>query len=227
MKGKWGYRRLTAYVNHHYKGHYNHKRIRRLLLQLGLRATIRRPSHSCTIAKGQNFEPNILNRNFIAAYLNEKWVTDVTYLSYGAENKAYLSAIKDLYNGEIIAYVVGKRNDNQLVMDTLKQACKKFPDAKPLLHSDRGFQYTSKEYARFTTTHGITRSMSRVGKCIDNAPMESFWSHYKDEAYYGNDFDSYENLVKSIDQYINFYNHNRYQTKLSNLSPVEYRQQVA
>ncbi|WP_275087096.1 IS3 family transposase [Limosilactobacillus caecicola] len=69
--------------------------------------------------------------------------------------------------------------------------------------------------------------MSRVGKCIDNAPMESFWNHYKDEAYYGNEFKTFEDLVKSIDQYIYFYNLDRYQTKLSNRSPVEYRQQVA
>ena len=160
MKGKWGYRRLTAYINHHCHSHYKHKRIRRILLQLGLRATIRWPSHSCMIAKGQNYEPNILNRDFTAAYLNEKWVTNVTYLNYGEECKAYLSAIKDPYNGEIIAYVVGKRNDNQLVMNTLKQACAKFPNANPLLHSDRGFQYISKKYARFTTEYGITRMVS-------------------------------------------------------------------
>jgi putative transposase len=227
MKGKWGYRRLTMLINRHYGYHYNHKRIRRLLIEMNLRAVIRRPRHSCTIARGQNYEPNLLDRNFTAQRLNEKWVTDVTYLPYGNGQKAYLSAIKDLYNGEIISYVVSRRNDNPLVMKTLKQAINQHPTTNLLLHSDRGFQYTSKEFARLTAQYGITRSMSRVGKCIDNAPMESFWSHYKDEGYYGYQFKSYEDLVGSIDQYIYFYNHQRYQEKLNSLTPVEYRHQAA
>ena len=78
-----------------------------------------------------------------------------------------------------------------------------------------------------TTEHGITRSMSRVDKCIDNAPMESFWSHYKDEAYYGQYFKPYQDLTSSVDWYIHFYNHQRYQTKLNSLTPVEYRHQAA
>lgn len=218
MKGTWGYRRLTMLINRRYNCHYNHKRIRRLLV-MNLRAVIRRPRHSCTIARGQSYEPNLLNRDFTAKRLNEKWVTDVTYLTYGNGQKAYLSAVKDLYNGEIISYVVSQRNDNPLVMKTLEQALKLYPTAKPLLHSDRGFQYTSKEFARLTAEHGISRSMSRVGKCIDNAPMESFWSHYKDEAYYGQIFRSYEELVTSIDQYIYFYNHHRYQRKIKQPDP--------
>ncbi|EGS36274.1 integrase core domain protein [Limosilactobacillus oris F0423] len=194
---------------------------------MNLRAVIRRPRHSCTIARGQNHEPNILNRNFTADHLNEKWVTNVTYLIYGNGQKAYFSAIKDLHNGGIISYVVSQRNDNPLVMKTLKQAFKRYPTATPLLHSDRGFQYTSKEFACLTTEHGITRSMSRVDKCIDNAPMESFWSHYKDEAYYGQYFKTYQDLTSSVDRYIHFYNHQRYQTKLNSLTPVEYRHQAA
>lgn len=227
MNGTWGYRRLTMLINRRYNYHYNRKRIRRLLIKMGLRAVIRRPRHSCTIARGNNYEPNLLNRNFTANHQNEKWVTDVTYLTYGNGQKAYLSAIKDLYNGEIISYVVSQRNDNPLVMNTIKQAFKLNPTAKPLIHSDRGFQYTSKQYASFTAEHGVIRSMSRVGKCIDNAPMESFWSHYKDEGYYGHEFKTYEELVSSIDWYMYFYNHKRFQTKLNSLTPVEYRHQAA
>lgn len=226
-QGKCGYRSLTMIVNRRYHRHYNRKRIRRLLVAMGLRAVIRRAKKSCTISKGHNFEPNLLNRNFNANRLNQKWVTDVTYLEYGNQCRAYLSAIKDLYNGEIISYVVSTKNDNPLVMKTLEQAMRKYPGAHPLLHSDRGFQYTSNQFARLTAKYGITRSMSRVGRCIDNAPMESFWGHYKDEAYKGEHFNSYEELVASIDRYIYYYNHKRYQEKLNSLTPVEYRHQAA
>ena len=99
----------------------------------------------------------------------------------------------------------------------------KNPNAHPLLHSDRGTQYTSKQYLRLTTEAGFTLGMSRVGKCIDNAPMEGFWSHYKDEAYYDRKFETYEALVTSIKESIAFYNLKRYKTKSGSLAPAEYR----
>ena len=143
--------------------------------------------------------------------------------------KSYIlkSVLTDLYDHTIIAYVVSRHNDNALVMKTMNQALERNPQAQPLLHSDRGFQYTSKEFTRFTAKYGVTRSMSRVGRCLDNAPMESFWGHYKDEAYYGEYFETFEELVASIDQYIYFYNHERYQEELDSQTPVQYRHQVA
>lgn len=156
----------------------NLKRVLRLMRHLDLQAIIRRPRRGCTIVRGTNFFPNRLERNFTAANPNEKWVTDVTHLTYGNGKKAFLSAIKDLYDSSIIAYNISQRNDNSLVLQNLEQAMLKNPNAHPLLHSDRGTQYTSKQYLRLTTEAGFTLSMSRVGKCIDNAPMESFWSHY-------------------------------------------------
>ena len=191
----------------------NHKRVLRLMRSMNLRSIIRRKTKGCTIVRGNEFEENILNRDFKADNINEKWVTDVTYLKYGEndEHKAYLSAVKDLYNGEIISWVVSKTNDNPLVMKTIKAAIEANPGVTPILHSDRGFQYTSKEYVREVSKAGITRSMSRVGRCIDNAPMESFWSHFKDEYYYDHTFITYEELVSGIAGYINYYNNERYQ----------------
>ena len=150
-------------------------------------------------------------------------------MKYGEndEHKAYLSAVKDLYNGEIISWVVSKTNDNPLVMKTIKAAIEANPGVTPILHSDHGFQYTSKEYVREVSKAGITRSMSRVGRCIDNAPMESFWSHFKDEYYYDYTFITYEELVSGIARYINYYNNERYQWKLKSLTPVEYQNQAA
>lgn len=147
-------------------------------------------------------------------------------MKYGFGNKAYLSAIKDLYDGSIIAYQVGYYNDNPLVMDTIKTAIEANPDATPLIHSDRGSQYTSKEYRFITTEAGMTRSMSRVGNCIDNAPIESFFGHFKCEKYNLKEYKTFEELERDIDEYIKFYNEERYQEKLDSLAPLEFRYQA-
>lgn len=226
-RGILGYRRVTMFINREYKRQYNRKRIRRLMGVLALKSFIRRSNGYCTKTSYVNIEDNILNREFTADRPNEKWVTDITHLQYGFGNKAYLSVIKDLYDGSVVAYKTGRFNNNALVMDTLRAAMDANPDAAPLLHSDRGSQYTSKEYRYITTQAGITRSMSRVGKCIDNAPIESFFGHFKCESYDLKQYKSYEELVADIDRYMRFYNENRYQEKLNNLAPIEYRCQVA
>lgn len=215
------------FINRQFKKQYNRKRIRRLMIKLRLKSFIRQSNGYCTKTSYVNIEDNILNRAFTASQPNQKWVTDITHLHYGLGNKAYLSVIKDLYDGSVVAYQIGHFNNNALVMDTLKAAIEANPDATPLLHSDRGSQYTSKEYRYITTEAGITRSMSRVGKCIDNAPIESFFGHFKCERYELKQYKSYEELVNDIDQYMRFYNEGRYQEKLNNLAPMEYRYQAA
>lgn len=225
--GILGYRRMTTFLNRQFATNYNKKRIRRLMKILGIRSVIRRVRHSCTKAGDRFYAENLLNRDFTATAPNQKWCTDVTYLQYGLGAKAYLSAIKDLYDGSIIAYEIGHTNDNPLVMKTIKKALQLNPEATPIIHSDRGSQYTSKEYRYFTTQAGITLSMSRVGKCIDNAPIESFFGHFKTESYHLKKYKTYEELVADVESYIQFYNTQRYQTKLNNLTPWEFRNQVA
>lgn len=172
--GILGYRRMTTFINRQLNTNYNKKRIRNLMRILGISSVIRRVRHSCTKADDKFYEENLLNRDFTATAPNQKWCTDVTYLQYALGSKAYLSAIKDLYDGTIIAYEIGQHNDNPLVMKTIKKALKLNPGETPLIHSDRGSQYTSKEYRYMIRQAGLTLSMSRVGKCIDNAPIESF-----------------------------------------------------
>ncbi|GEN51736.1 transposase [Alkalibacterium pelagium] len=226
--GNFGYRRLTIALNRQSKNkRYDKKRIRRLMLKLGLKSHIRRSNGYSTKTSYKNIEENILNRDFKADKPNQKWVTDVTHLHYANGRKAYLSAIKDLYDGSIIAFRIGKYNDNSLVMGTVKDALSMNPGAKPLLHSDRGSQYTSKAYRQITTKAGITRSMSRVGKCIDNGPMESFFGHFKCESYHLKQFNSYQELVKTIESYMHFYNYERFQETRNSLTPMEYRYQAA
>jgi len=225
--GTFGYRRITMKINRKYKKQYNYKRIRRLMIQMGLKSHIRRSNGYSTKTSYKNIEENILNREFTAERPNEKWVTDITHMNYGFGKKAYLSAIKDLYDGSIIAYQVSRYNDNPLVMNTLEAAIKANPEATPLIHSDRGSQYTSKEYRYMTTKAGMTRSMSRVANCIDNAPIESFFGHFKCESYDLKYYKSYKELKKDIDEYMRFYNEERYQEKLNSLAPLEFRYQAA
>lgn len=228
LKGIYGARRIKILIERKYGKRYNLKRIKRLMRKLGLAASIRRKRKGCTKPGYSNYEENILDRDFTAKAPNQKWVTDVTYLEYGLGQKAYLSAVKDLYDGYIVSFEIGKHNDNPLVMRTLKKAFKTLNgDDDLLLHSDRGAQYTSKEYGRMTSEYAVRRSMSRVAKCLDNAPMESFWSHFKVECYSWKKYKTYEELVEAINDYIKFYNTQRYQTKLNSLTPEEYRNQAA
>lgn len=175
----------------------------------------------------QHVAENVLNREFTAEKPNEKWVTDVTEFKYGLSKKAYLSVIRDLYDGSIISYVLGHSNNNQLVFKTLDQAIVRLHQKHPLIHSDRGFQYTSKAFKRKLEAAGMTQSMSRVGRCIDNGPMESFFGTLKCEKYYLHKYQTFEELNIAINEYIYFYNHERYQKRLNGLSPKEYRAKAA
>lgn len=167
---------------------------------------------------------NKLNRDFHAQKPNEKWLTDVTEFKWyeGAEvHKPYLSAILDLYDRRIVSYVISDRNDNAIVFDTFKAAVKANPDAHPLFHSDRGFQYTSHAFHYMLDDTGMTQSMSRVAHCIDNGPMEGFWGILKREEYYGRRFTSKQELILMIQNYIVYYNTQRVQRNLGVMTPME------
>lgn len=168
---------------------------------------------------------NMLNREFTANTVNEKWCTDVvTEVKYGSEGeKAYLSAILDLKSRDIVSFAIGRHNNNQLVFDTFDLAIQKYPDTHPLFHSDRGFQYTNKRFKAKLDEQGMRQSMSRVGRCIDNGPMEGFWGILKCEMYYFHHFETYEELTEAIEQFIYYYNHQRRQHRLNCLPPATYR----
>ena len=218
-----GSRRMMININRDYGTKYNHKRIRRIMRILGISSTIRRTRHSCTIrSPKEQAAENILNRDFHADTYDQKWLTDVTEFKYGNDNKAYLSAILDLGDNRIISWVLGNSNNNALVFKTFKSAVEANPNAHPLFHSDRGFQYTSPTFVNMLREAKMTRSMSRVGKCIDNGPMEGFWGIIKTEMYYLNKFNTYEELESAIAEYIHYYNYKRYQEGLNCMAPMEY-----
>ena len=172
---------------------------------------------------------NILKRDFYAGRPNEKWATDVTEFKWyekGKIRKLYLSAILDLYDRSVVSYSISSRNDNLLVFDTFEKAIRANPDAKPIFHSDRGFQYTSKVFQTKLTNQGMTPSASRVGHCIDNGPTEGFWGIVKAEMYYLRRFESKDDLVTSITDFIQYNNEGRYQARFGFKAPNEVRREA-
>ena len=218
--GILGYRRMTMYINHFNQTNYSEKYIHRLMKELHIKARIKRKKSNYIKVKPEQVGENILKRNFKADYPNQKWCTDVTEFKItGQKQKLYLSAILDLYDKSIVAYILSNRNDNKLVFDTFDLALKRNPYAKPIFHSDRGFQYRSKQFKFKLDQAGMIQSMSRVGKCIDNGPMEGFWGTLKSEAFYGLHFSDETELRKKIEDYIFFYNNNRLQSNLKGMTP--------
>ena len=221
-----GYRRIKDDLAHDHKLNVNEKRVLRICRSLDIKSTIKYRNNGCTrqAANPQHIADNVLNRQFHTSAPNLKWLTDVTEFKYyiGPEvRKIYLSAILDLYDRRIVSYIIRDRNDNPLVFDTLDAAIAANPDAHPLFHSDRGFQYTNRVFYNKLQSAGMEQSMSRIGKCIDNGPMEGFWGILKRERYYGRRFLSREELVQMIENYITYYNNRRVQRNLGVLTPME------
>jgi putative transposase len=223
----YGYRRLSLNLRRQTGQALNRKRILRLMRIAGIQSVIRRKRKRYLRSTPQHVAENLLNRKFQADGPNQKWVTDVTEFKYGNGQKAYLSASLDLHDNSIVSYVIGHANNNERVFKTLRQALRTFPASTPLLHSDRGFQYTSLTFKKMLDQGKLIQSMSRVGRCIDNGPMESFWETLKCEKYDLNTYESFEQLKRDIEAYIAFYNNERLQEKLNGLSPLEFRAKAA
>lgn len=230
QNGILGYRQMTITLNREHHVQYNHKRIYRLMNILHLKSVCRKKKYNYIRSTPEVTAENILNREFYADKPNEKWLTDVTEFKYyvGAEvKKLYLSAILDLYDRRIVAYRIGRSNNNQLVFDTFNDAVAACPDAHPLFHSDRGFQYASKTFHAKLQEANMRQSMSRVGHCIDNGPMEGFWGILKSEMYYIHKFTANDELIMAIEDYIIFYNTRRYQKRLRCMTPMEFHYALA
>ncbi|WMT38812.1 IS3 family transposase [Paenibacillus sp. D2_2] len=226
-EGKYGYRQIQLFLLQDHQVWWNHKKVLRLMQALELQAKIRRKRrYNYSSSVGGRFADNLLSRNFKADEPNQKWVTDVTQFRV-LDTWVYLSAIKDLFNNEIVAYHMSLRNDNELVLQTFRNAFEKTKDVSGLIvHSDQGFQYTSYAYHDMLPQVGAQISMSRRGNCYDNASMESFFSHLKTEGLYPYDIRTLDEVQRRIETYIQFYNHNRPQRKLNKLTPVQYRRQL-
>ena len=221
-----GYRRMTGYINRLNHEQYGEKRIHRLMKMFGIHSVIRPKKKKYQYSTPEAVSDNILKRDFNASRPNEKWATDVTEFKWyegTVVHKLYLSAVIDLYDRSIVGYVTSSRNDNALGFSTFDKAIEENPTAKPLFHSDRGFQYTSKAFQYKLLEYGMTQSMSRIGHCIDNGPTEGFWGIVKSEMYYLRKFGSEEELRSAIEEFIRYYNEGRYQARFGFRSPAEVR----
>ena len=224
-KGRYGYRRITSVLRT--SGQViNHKKVQRLMLELGLKSTVRPKRYKSYKGEVGTVVPDLLQRDFKANSPNQKWVTDVTEFKVG-EQKVYLSPVIDLYNQEVVSYEVRKSVKLPLVTDMLKSALDKLKwHEKPIFHSDQGWQYQHKGFQQLLKNKSLKQSMSRKGNCLDNAVAENFFGILKTEMYHGETFNDANELIQSIKEYIEYYNHKRIKLQLKGLSPIEYRNQA-
>ena len=199
-------------------------RIRRIRKKLGIRCKqIKKFKATTDSTHAHPVADNLLDQRFEAEAPAQVWVSDITYISTD-EGWLYCACHKDLFNGEIVGYVLGSRITKDLVSRSLFRAvAAKRPPQGLIHHSDRGSQYCSSDYRKLLTKFGMTASMSRKGNCYDNAPMESFWGTLKNELIYHCRYRTREEAIKEITEYIEvFYNRQRRQARLGYLSPAAY-----
>lgn len=223
-KGRYGYRRITLALKN--MGLViNHKCVQKLMQSMKLKSRIRIAKYRSYRGQVGRVADNVLQRQFESNQPNQKWVTDVTEFNVRGE-KLYLSPIMDLFNGEIIAFQMERRPIFRLVKDMLKEAIDKLNiNEKPIIHSDQGWQYQMRFYQQQLAERGLIQSILRKGNCLDNASMESFFGVLKSECFYGEEFNSIDELEQTVKEYIHYYNHERIKVKLKGLSPVQYRTQ--
>lgn len=216
----FGYPRMTTAL---WEAGYNvnHKKVGRIMRELSIQSVIRRKRKQSNYTPSVVY-PNRLKRQFHATAPHQKMVTDITYISDGTKFY-YLSVIQDLFNNEIVAWQLSERNDVQLVMDTVKQWTRKRDVSEAVLHSDQGFQYTSQAYNKRLEVFGVKGSHSRKATCLDNACIESFFSHLKTEKLYLQQCKSGIEIHQAVEDYIYYYNYQRFQSKLKQRAPIEYR----
>lgn len=221
-KFRYGYRKITALINQKYK--VNKNTVQKIMQKYHWNCRVKMKKRS-KVGQPYRVVENKLNRQFSSEAPLKKLVTDITYLPFG-QKQLYLSSIMDLYNGEIVAYTIGEKQDTAFVLDTLNQ----LPETTDcLLHSDQGSVYTSFDYQNKIKTKGITMSMSRKGTPSDNACIESFHASLKSETFY---MDKLTNeptsiVIEMVKEYITYYNKIRIQQKLGYKSPIEYRRLAA
>lgn len=164
--------------------------------------------------------PNRLQRDFAAASVNRKWVADITYVAT-AQGWLFLAGVLDCCSRKVVGWSMSESMPTELISDALNMAIlRRSPEAELLHHSDRGCQYTSKDYRRLLENNGITASMSGKGDCYDNAMMESFWATLKTECVHHQHYATYEQARASIFEYIEvFYNRKRLHSSLGYQSP--------
>ncbi len=206
----------------------NLKKIRRLMRKYGLKCPYRGPNPYRQMAKALRTNtvfPNKVDRQFLAGGVRKVLLTDITYVFYD-NGVCYLSTILDAFTREVLAYEVSESLEVAFVLKTVADLVKAHGstlDDTTIVHSDQGCHYTSKAFIKALSDNHFVQSMSRKGNCWDNAPQESFFGHMKDEIKYEIAMmKTYKEVKAKIDDWIDYYNNDRYQWDLVKLSPKEY-----
>jgi len=205
----------------------NRKKISRLMKKFGLKCKIRKANPYRRMAKAlktSNVADNLVNREFEEHGPRAILLTDITYMFYHNTQKAYLSTILDAYTKQVLAYVVSNSLEVDFVLETVNHLIQEHGislNKETIIHSDQGCHYTSISFQALLKDKELRQSMSRRGNCWDNAPQESFFGHMKDEIHLG-DCNTFEELKIIIEDYMDYYNNDRYQWDLAKLSPNQY-----
>lgn len=225
-KGKYGFRTIQTRLKER-KITMNHKKIIRIKRKYQLFTRIRRRNPYKAIMKKslehRTFE-NKLNREFKQNIPFRVFCTDITYIPFNYRF-AYLSVIKDIASGEVVAWNLSIHLEMDLVTNTLENLKENKNIARfeeIMIHSDQGFHYTNPLYIEMIKQLKMIQSMSRKGNCVDNAPIESFFGHLKDDVDYKN-CKTFEELYLLIEEYVKYYNQERQQWNLKKMTPVDYR----
>lgn len=204
----------------------NLKKIRRLMNKYGLICPIRKANPYRRMAKAiktNNVAKNILKREFTEHGPRKVLLTDITYIPYNGKF-CYLSTILDAYTKQILSYVLSDSLELDFVLETVDKLVKNHGielSTETLIHSDQGCHYTSTSFIQIVKDNNLRQSMSRRGNCWDNAPQESFFGHMKDEIDIS-ECTKYREVKTVIDDWMDYYNNERYQWQLAKLSPNEY-----
>lgn len=225
---KKGARQIKMILNNHFGINYNLKRIRRIMKKYNIICPHRKANpyrRMMKATKEHTVLPNLLNREFKQKCPGKVLLTDISYLFFKNGQKAYLSTILDASTNEILSYNISKSLKIDIVIDTLDKLIKNnsyILRKDSFIHSDQGVHYTSPTFQNKVKKYNLGQSMSRRGNCWDNAPQESFFGHLKDET----DIkacETFEDLVKEIDSYMDYHNNFRAQWNLKKMTPVQYR----
>ena len=221
-KGRYGYRRVTEELRKDVHD-INHKTVKRLMDELGLKCEVRKVRYRSYKGDVGKTVSNVINRDFTADRPLQKVATDVTQINIGG-SKIYLSPVLDMFNGEILSYVISESPNLKMVMDMLNQLYDEVGSTEGMLmHSDQGWHYQHAAYQRSLKNHHIIQSMSRKGNCLDNSVMENFFGIMKSELLYAKKYTSMDCFITDLKEYMVYYNNERIKLRLNGMSPVLYR----
>jgi putative transposase len=223
LKFPWfGVESYHTWLENHFKMRLNVKRIRRLMREMGLVSLAPGP-HTSTPHPGHKTYPYLL-RNLSITYPNQVWCADITYLPM-AKGHMYLVAVMDWYSRKVLSWRISNTMEEAFCIDALREAIAKY--GKPLIfNTDQGSQFTGENWIGVLKHHQINISMDGKGRAIDNVMIERLWRSYKYEYLYLNSPENGQKLKEGTENWINFYNKNRFHQTLDKKTPDQVYQEV-